>query len=434
MRCYVAIVACTVTAWQFGIAATVSSAANDAQTHESLGDRFAHRRAVALLHASARRKLDKRHVAGSSETKAADASSEMKAADLTADASSRRPIITGCLKECGYEEQTCVTQCQVCIEQNECRILGKCDPCLREAHAQRVNAKKIDKGILDSGGIAMVRDGLLAEMTRARLEALDRLRELRVAREGVLKAQREAEWAAEERHMSAKNLQESRQVLKGARLEVTRWKLQNEKKLKAMRAKAREQRQERQKAERKLEAEKLKYSKAQRRLRIASANTSESGEGEGAEDGDEVWRLAREVEEHQEAVERAEKDVESTTADGEWLDRGLRRRVKGAQTGARQAREELLEARARERVSRERLDEAKDHYVKAVKASQWAEKAAQESEKKLRKAPVSAYPAANSSAVKKNTGKELRGSASYLRGGAWIPLLVLLTVSRAVAA
>merc|ERR1740117_811503 len=115
----------------------------------------------------------------------------------------------------------------------------------------------------------MMRDGLMNEMTRARLAALDRLRELRSFREGVLKAQREAEWAAEERHASAKRLGEERQVLKGARLEVTRWKLQNEKKLKAMRARAREHRLERQTAERKLAVAKKKHSKAARRLEKA---------------------------------------------------------------------------------------------------------------------------------------------------------------------
>merc|ERR1719506_3435684 len=132
-------------------------------------------------------------------------------------------------------------------------------------------------------------------MTGARLEALDKSRNLRIARSGVLKAQREAEWAAEERHMSAKSLRETRQVLKGARLEVTRWKLQNEKKLKAKRAKALEQRQERQAAEQDLEAAKSKYSKAQRRLRIASSNATaetEPGSPESVEDDDEVDSLA----------------------------------------------------------------------------------------------------------------------------------------------
>jgi len=288
---------------------------------------------------------------------------------------------------------------------------------------------------MDSGGVAMVRDGLLAEMTRARLEALDKSRLLRIARSGVLKAQREAEWATEERHMSAKNLQDARQVLKGKRLEVTRWKLSNEKKLKAKRAKALEQRQEKQAAEQDLEAARTKYSKAQRRLRIASSNATEldPGSNESTAADDEMDSRAAEVEERQEAVEEAERDVEKTSADGEWLDRGLKREVKGAQTGARKAREELLEGRARERVSRERLEEAKVHYVTAVKASQSAEKASREAERKLREAPLSPYPGPEGVAavVKEKNATAVHSSAWRRTGGASLSLLLLWVSSLA---
>jgi len=431
MRCYATFVACAAALWHFADALAVSATSVSGGSPEEAAPvpRLGHH-ATALVHSTVRRKLRRRrHIAAASAEHAVDAAEG---------AASRRPIITGCLKECGYEEQTCVTQCQVCTEQNECRILGKCDSCMNAARASRSNAKTIDGGILDAGGAAMMRDGLMNEMTRARLAALDRLRELRSFREGVLKAQREAEWAAEERHASAKRLGEDRQVLKGARLEVTRWKLQNEKKLKVMRAKAREQRQERQKADRKLTAEKRRYSQAEQRLRIAASNHSESdgnvsASEEDEQDGgeDEVWRLAREVEERQQAVEKAERDVEKTSADGEWLDRGLRRRVKGAQKGARTSREELLEARARERVSRERLDDAKKRYVAAVTASQLAEKTAKDSEAKLREAPLS-NAKTNATTVKLNDKESsLHSAASHLVGCSWLPLLVLLTVSSA---
>lgn len=342
----------------------------------------------------------------------------------------RRPIITGCLKECGYKEQTCVTQCQVCIEQNECRILGKCDPCLREAHNARVRAKKIDKGILDDGGVSMMRDGMMAEMTAAKLLALESKRKLVKTRQGVLKAQREAEWAAEERHHAALHLIEERQVLKGARLEVTRWKLQNEKKLKAMRTRAREHRLERQKAERKLAAAKKKHSKAERRLEKA-ADTQARKEDEE--------RHAREVLERQQAVEDAERDVEKTSADGEWLDRGLRRRVKSAQSGARKAREELLVARAHERVARQRLDEAKVHYQTSVQSSQQADKAAEDSEQRLRKAPIqkvySPYPEKENASAKINgtrREKSLRSAAKEVVGASWLLQLGLLMMGFAL--
>lgn len=357
---------------------------------------------------------------------------EREAVDAALGVNHQRPIITGCLKECGYEEQTCVTACQVCIEQNECRILHQCDPCLEAARAQRMTSGKADQGILDSGGVAMIRDGLLALMTRARMEALDRKRDLRTARQGVLQAQREAEWATQERTLSAKNLEDARQGLKGARLEVTRWKLQNEKKVKVLRAKAREQRQDRRKAEQKLDAAKRKHAKAQHRLRIATASSANSTEDNLAdvnvtEDEDQIWKLAQEAEDKQEAVKRAEKDLETTKVEGEWLDRGLRRRVEGARTGAAQSREELLEGRARERVSSSALEEAKDHYVKAVKSSQYADKAAKEAEEKLRNAPLTDKEKKDGKKDSKDATPH--SAASRLAGVHWLQPLFLLVFS-----
>jgi len=427
MHRYAILIVCAAIARHVAVAFEVSSSDESTSFHHGHHHaKHPHSNHVsAFLHSAVGQKSeDKRHVSGSSDGAVFDA---------TVGQDWHRPIITGCLKECGYEEQTCVTQCQVCMEQNECRILQKCDPCLREAHAQKVRAKEADKGTLDAGGVSMMRDGMMAEMTRAKLQAIDKMRELRSAREGVLKAQREAEWATEERHTSAKNLDEARQVLKGARMEVTRWKLQNAKKVAAKRARAREQRQQRQKSERKLAAAKRNYTKAQQRLEVASANETldEEASPGGPEDSAEVWKLARDVEERQQAVEQAEQDVEKTSADGEWLDRGLRKQVKGAQTGARDAREELLEARARERVSRDRLDEAKEHYITAVKASQQAEKAAENSERRLREAPLSyTPPGSNTSANNTNVTKTpVRSSAMHLAGGTSLALLLHLAMS-----
>lgn len=360
-------------------------------------------------------------------------------AAAVAGVASNRPIITGCLKECEYEDQTCVTQCQVCVEHNECRILGKCDGCLQEARQTRLLAAKVDKTVLDAGGVAMKRDGLMAELTRARLEALDRKRKLRLAREEVLKAQRQAEWAAEERHMSAQKLLEARQDLKSARLEVVRWKLRNEKKLKAMRAKAQEQRVERQKAQRKLVAARSQVKKARRRLRIAANASEHAGNGTADEEEDEqdVWEAARDLERRQQAVERAEDEVEKASADGEWLDRGLQRRVKRAQSGARRAREELLEGRARERVSRQNLDDTKDEYVEAVAASQRADKASEVAERNLRKAPSSYKETAGGKDGKAQKGIERalatqppppRSASANLAGSAWLVLLAFFVI------
>jgi len=443
------VISCVAAIWHYAVGSDVRG--------ESKPLGLAHRSASLRRHHH--KGASHHHVAVESNRKAVVGSAE------DASASQMRPIITGCLKECGYTDQTCITQCQVCIEQNECRILHKCDPCLQGAHDQMVLAKKTDKGILDSGGVALVRDGLMADMTSANLESLERKRLLRTARTGVLMAQREAEWARSERQHSSKNLVEARTTLRIARLEVTRWTLQNEKKLKKMRAQAAQQRRERQTSERKLAEHKRAYSKAQKRLRVASKSGSnmsaqeeeqeqaEEGTDEDAEnktatketEGEEIYKLAKDVEERQTAVENAERELEKTSADGEWLDRGLRRRVKAAQEGARSSREELLEARARERVSRERLEEAKDHYIASVKSSNVADEAAHDSEIKLRKAPVSLYPggpAPPASASAKITDQDKtavvvvlpHSSALRLQGVAWLTALAVLAVHLAIGA
>merc|ERR1719265_1685027 len=207
-----------------------------------------------------------------------------------------------------------------------------------------------------------------------------------------------------------------------------------------MRARAREQRQERQKAERALEAAKLKHREAKQRLRIASNENGDANETEAddttesEEDEDNTAdqladqrKLEIEVEKRQQAVEQGERDVEKTSADGEWLDRGLRRRVKSAQEGARKAREELLVSRAHERVSKERLEDAKLHYVTAVKSSQQADKAAEQAELELRRAPTSLQTAekkANATAsATEGTELTLHSAACWLPGSLWLLLL-----------
>lgn len=406
-----------------------------------------HSLAAVKVASSLQHKRSLRH--GRKTEEAAGATANVKAlhagTDVVSGVASRRPIITGCLKECQYKDQSCVTQCQVCVEKHECRVLGECDTCLNEANAWMHAAKKMGQGILDDGGASLRRDGLLAELTQAKMVALESKRALRNTREGVLTAQREAEYAIQERRDAATKLAETRRVLKGERLEVTRWKLQNEKKLKAMRARAREERQERQKAERAVEAAKLKHREAKQRLRIASnengdANETEADETTESEKDEDVTadqlaeqrQLEIEVEKRQQAVEQAERDVEKTSADGEWLDRGLRRRVKSAQGGARKAREELLVSRAHERVSQERLEDAKLHYVTAVKSSQQADKAAEQAELELRRAPTSLQAeqkkADSTVSAKEGTELTLHSAACWIPGSLWLSLLTLFSM------
>jgi hypothetical protein len=390
-------------------------------TEESINEDAKERSSVAYHHRHHERLRRLRKNSGADVHALFDHGSDVGA--HTGENADRRPIITGCLKACGNEEQSCVTQCQVCMEQNGCRIGGDCELCLKEARAMRLRYARTDKTILDSGGIAMMRDGLMAEMTEARLKALDWKRTLRVARENVLKAQREEEYATQERQMKAKGLKDATQELKSSKHEVERWKLQNEKKLKAARARAREQRQQRKIAERKLEAAKLKHKEAERNFRIVSnasiTNTSE--------DEEEVWRASRELEEQRQAVEEAETLVEKTSEDGEWLDRGLQRRVRNSQRGAKEAREELLIGRARERVSQESLGEAKDKYLEALAASNEADKVAEEMESKLRQAPLPEHSEALESDTGHGKDEPTRNGGSCLCTSLLIGLVAIVT-------
>jgi len=235
----------------------------------------------------------------------------------------------------------------------------------------------------------MLRDGMLDALKHSRLEALDRKREVRIAREAVIKDQREAEWSFQERHMAAQRLISSKESLTAERQEVTRWKLRNAKKLKKKRSLAREQRQDKQLAEQRLAESQLEYKKARRRFRILAneSDDSEQGGGEDSESQD-LSKKAAEVESRRQAVRDAEKDVDKTSSDAEWLDRGLRRNVQHAKTEAQSAREDLLEARARERVAKKKLEKSKYKYVHAVQQSKEADKASEVIEERLRTAPT----------------------------------------------
>lgn len=374
------------------------------------------RRTVALLlpFTLAHARLRPRSVAaGSASTGPV---SEEKGLPVTAEGRFlQRPIITGCLAECGFQEQSCVTECQVCVEKNECDLLDdECKPCFEAVHATKAWNKRARGQTLDSGGAPLIHEGIRQEYVHLKLEALDSQRHLRTARAGVLKAQREAEWATEERKSTEQNMEMAKKVLKDAEDKVDKWKLQNANRLKAMREKTKKQRGEE-------EAARKELAKAKRRLKRAKWQLR--NETLAAAEKESELKFRRLVQKRRKAVSDAEKALAKRQADADWLDRGLRKRVVKAREGVRDAREDLLTARAMERVSRERREDAKKAYVKAAEEAQSEEKAAAEMKGKLLENPVPTYTPKFARAAPE------RAAAHALSGCWWCTLVVFLVTS-----
>lgn len=299
----------------------------------------------------------------------------------------QRPIVTGCLAECSSQDQSCVTECQVCVEKHHCKLLDEaCRPCFEEVYATNTWSRRADSNTLDNGGVPLIHDGIRAQFMDAKLEALKSQRELRAARGGVLKAQREAEWATEERKSSEEGVRMAKTVLKDAEGKVKKWKLQNAEKLKAMRAQARQRRREQKESRRDLLKAKERLREAKLRLRTSVRNDTELASAE-----DEEGKLRRLVVKRQKAVVEAEKALVKRKKDADWLDRGLRKQVRKARRSVNNAREDLLTARALERVSRERREDAKLRYMNAAEQVQLRDEAASDLKNKLAENPLPTY-------------------------------------------
>lgn len=280
---------------------------------------------------------------------------------------SQRPIITGCLQECGVADQTCVTSCEVCVEQNECKSLGdNCDECLSQARMS-LKVAKFKKGDkhhyrIDSGGGSLVHDGLRNKLINAKLTAVNAKRQLLQARNNVLKAQRQAEWADEERSVQANKLHESKLALEDAESEVAQWKLHHEKKLKEMRVKRDKAREEAKDAEHALEETEEELEDAEKGM--------EDYDGEDEDKAEErVKKLEKMVDKEKQEVVQADDNLKEVGEDADWLDRGLREEVAQAERRVKDSIKDLRVARAVERQSRDQLEEAKVEYKKITQTS-----------------------------------------------------------------
>lgn len=299
-----------------------------------------------------------------------------------------RPIITGCFEQCGSEDQACVTQCQVCVEERACPTVQSpnCRKCLVHAHAARRAYTPLDDVILDSGGVPLLHDHVRSLLLGAQLAAYDARRLLRRARGSVLKAQRQAEWAMEETGDCAAKLSQSQAVLKNKDAELETWKLQNARKLKALRAKRSEQRAELKRTEVLLERARKRFALVQYKARYA--RNRQRWLRLLPQVRDSFVKLKAKAFRLREQVAESQKEVQEAESKGRWVERGLTRERDKAQQLVKKDVRRLHTAQQMERLLNDELDKAKATYRRASAASQVREAKAAELKVKLSQHPL----------------------------------------------
>lgn len=334
----------------------------------------------------------------------------------------RRPIITGCSKACAdVPHQACNTQCQVCVERYECHTVDEdCPVCLKETRTLVHSVRHVDKQVFDSGGDPLIHDGLQMNLQSSKLDVRDGRRNLRKARNGVLEAQREAEWAVEERVEDIADLKARKARLRVTQAKVREWKQRNTHKLEKMR-----QSQELVHGRQVLAENDLK--KAETALQKFEERQGKHKNHDDAEDTE--WKLRREVERRKLADRRAQAKQRKLLSDSEWLDRNLQKEVKDVQQAVGRGREELRQARAMEKMTRHRLEGAKDIYRGAAKESQTLGQKAAALEAKLEDHPLPTD-------LPPNLSEEARTArcSPYCSGSAPVPRCPWIVIIAAVVA
>lgn len=282
----------------------------------------------------------------------------------------REPIITGCLAECGFADQSCATECQVCVEKLECRGIedDKCKGCRRLAHIGRLATKDAKNNIaIDSGGASLVHESVRTRLEVAHLQALRHKRFLRRLQAGILKFQRQAEWAAEERLKQRSRLHDAKSILKHAEEEVAAWELRSARKLKATRARAREMRSELLHAEADLDESKKKVRVLRQKLKRAKSTEERASALKRLNAAkNEAVKVRRLAATRRRVVELVESKLQNEERDAEWLSKGTDKKRDAANDAVEVAVTQMHAARGMERFSRERLERAKLRYRKAA--------------------------------------------------------------------
>jgi len=280
----------------------------------------------------------------------------------------RRPIITGCLEECGTEDQSCVTQCEVCVEQQACADLQtNCSTCFDEAQEMKADMRRWGNVGSDSGGPALAHEAIRQRHDLARLQAMDGTHRLRGARDHVLQAQRGVEWAAEETREEENRLASVERHLEETKADARRWSERSQAKLAELRENRTDCRgavkrtlKQLRVAERKLEdaqkelaeAKDLAHAGVKIRKVLITARV--------------VTRLDWKVRKQRQQLVEAKQAYKKQQRDSTWFQRGLQKEVKEVDVLVEKQEHKLDEAHDLERNSRKLLQGSKDEYRAAA--------------------------------------------------------------------
>lgn len=287
------------------------------------------------------------------------------------------PLITGCLDECGGQDQNCVTECQVCVEENRCeRLVSNCSICLREVHAARRRFKAAGNEVMDSGGVPLRHEGVRQRLQWARLQVLFAGRQLRRARIGVLQALRQVEWAREEIRADVVKVKQARRELEKKEEQVRKWEAESEQKLQQLRR--REDRLKQDVIRTKRQLARARREAAEKRRALDEAKGQDAIHSRAATSSERaVQRLEWKLRMFRAHLYRARKERKAQEKNAGWLRRGMRREVRETTQEMKEKVQELKEARNSENKSRVALHLAKERYKRANDHSRnWTEEAA----------------------------------------------------------
>lgn len=308
----------------------------------------------------------------------------------------RRPVLTHCLEECGYDQQACVTACEVCVERHRCKHIKRCDVCLEETQQMHRVAEKMDKNVIDSGGAPIVHFDLKQKLYAAELDFAEERRQLQTARDQVLMAQREAEWGTQESgayegrlKLAKVNLAEAKKrLLKYTRThEKELAKSKHWKKLLKSKRELRQAQQELAAARKDLRAQQTKQQ--QDKDRKARVNETEVQTGSDAAHNKE-WELQRKVEKLKQEVNREESKLAKKKRDAGWVHRELAEDVIKARKQVVDIQRRMDQSGQMEEMTQYKLKKAQERYLEAREKRAKYEKHIVELRAKLSKHPM--YP------------------------------------------
>mmetsp|Transcript_9668 Transcript_9668/g.27234 ORF Transcript_9668/g.27234 Transcript_9668/m.27234 type:complete len:369 (-) Transcript_9668:87-1193(-) len=317
--------------------------------------------------------------AGDPGPEAAEAPAELRRQSLLAGArhhaaraSHLRPVITGCLEECGNRDQSCATQCQVCVEMNGCETLASegCGACRAEVREARRWINSVDKGVLDSGGQPMLRDGVNMQLRHARLASLDAKRRLRHARGSILRAQRQVEWAHDENTNEVGRLRESKTLLERKEEELAGWRDEQRRRVGELKAELESRREGLRRTQQHFLRAKERLYRVRRNLaRFQSGQHGPRWQQLEHEAADAYKRRHKQVKEQKKAMKEIRLKLRMREEDAKWLDRGLRREIGEAQELVDKDVRQVQATRSLWQHSRKELEQAKEKYFEASSVS-----------------------------------------------------------------